>query len=165
MERGWAGGRLLRVSNSCLKEGRFSSQHLWFRMMRVSVDEGLDPADLRSRCSLSKYLGRKVGISDEIMNLSEPDVAIVGKKGQIVIPATLRNRLRIKPKSKLLVYGLNDAIVLKKLTLPDERREMASLWREIDRRIEKYGELSYDEIQGEIEKGRMERRRRPARGA
>jgi len=90
----------------------------------------------------------------------EPDIAVVGEKGQIVIPAYLRNKLGIKSKTKLLVYGLENAIVLKKLTVPDIRREMEEIWREIDKRIAKYGQLTEEEVQKEIEKHRAEKRKR-----
>jgi len=96
--------------------------------------------------------------------VEEPDVAVVSEKGQVVIPAYLRNRFGIKPRTKLLVYGLEDAIVLKKLTIPDMRKEMEELWREIDKRIERYGELSEEEIQEEIEKHRAGKRKRSAKG-
>lgn len=49
--------------------------------------------------------------------MAEPDITVVSDKGQIVIPAYFRNKLGIKPRSKLLVYGVEDAIILKELTL------------------------------------------------
>ncbi len=91
--------------------------------------------------------------------MAEPEITIVSDKGQIVIPAYLRNRLGIKPRSKLLVYSINDTIILKKMSLPDIRREMQQLWKEVDKRIAKYGEMSEQEIQAEIEKYRAERRK------
>jgi AbrB family looped-hinge helix DNA binding protein len=94
--------------------------------------------------------------------MAEPEITIVSDKGQIVIPAYLRNKLGIKPRSKLLVYGINDTIILKKMSLPDIRREMQQLWKEVDKRIAKYGEMSEREIQAEIEKYRVEKRRKGA---
>ena len=88
----------------------------------------------------------------------EADITIVSDKGQIVIPAYLRNRLGLKPRSKLLVYGVKDAIVLKKLTLPDMKKEMRSLWKEIDVKIAKYGEMTEKEVQLEIERHRSEKK-------
>ncbi|MEW5840978.1 MAG: AbrB/MazE/SpoVT family DNA-binding domain-containing protein [Thermoproteota archaeon] len=89
----------------------------------------------------------------------EMDITIVSDKGQIVIPAALRNRFGLKPRSKLLVYGFDDAIVLKKLALPDPKEEMEKLWKKIDKKIEKYGELSDEDIQKEIQKVRKKRRK------
>jgi AbrB family looped-hinge helix DNA binding protein len=84
----------------------------------------------------------------------EMDITIVSDKGQIVIPAAIRNRFGLKPRSKLLVYGFEDTIVLKKLALPDPKEEMEKLWKKIDKRIAKYGELTEEDIQNEIQKVR-----------
>ncbi len=94
----------------------------------------------------------------------EADIIIVSDKGQIVIPANLRNKLGIKSRTKLLVYGMEDAIILKKLKLPDIRKEMQALWKDVDKKIAKYGEMTETEIQSEIEKYRAEKRSR-SRGA
>lgn len=96
--------------------------------------------------------------------MAEPDITVVSDKGQIVIPAYLRNKLGIKPRSKLLVYGVEDTIILKKLTLPDIRKEMQELWKDVNKRIAKYGEMTEEEIQAEIEKYRAEKRAK-AKGA
>lgn len=96
---------------------------------------------------------------------TEPDVTIVSDKGQIVIPSSMRNKLGLKPRSKLLVYNVEDTIILKKLALPDMKKEMQELWRDIDKRIEKYGEMSGEEINNVVRKYRAERRRRNAKGA
>ncbi|MGA2874016.1 MAG: AbrB/MazE/SpoVT family DNA-binding domain-containing protein [Nitrososphaerales archaeon] len=90
----------------------------------------------------------------------EADITSVSDKGQVVIPIYLRNRLGLKPRSKLLVYGVKDAIVLKKLTLPDMKKEMRSLWKEIDVKIAKHGEMTEKEIQLEIERYRSEKKRK-----
>src|SRR5688572_30495053 len=89
-----------------------------------------------------------------------PDITIVSDKGQIVIPAYMREKLGLKPRSKLLVYNINDTIVLKKLSVPDAMKEMQKLWKKIDKRIAKYGEMTEDEIQQEIENYRKEKRLR-----
>lgn len=90
--------------------------------------------------------------------VEEADITIVSDKGQIVIPASLRNRLGIKPRSKLLVYSVEDIIILKKLTLPDVKKEMRDIWKEVDKKIAKYGEPSQEEIQSEIEEHRAEQK-------
>ena len=96
--------------------------------------------------------------------VEEPDITIVSDKGQIVIPAPLRNRLGIKPRSKLLVYSVEDIIILKKLTLPDVKKEMRDIWKEVDKKIAKYGELSQEEVQAEIKGYRAEQKRKTKRG-
>ncbi|MEM2902858.1 MAG: AbrB/MazE/SpoVT family DNA-binding domain-containing protein [Candidatus Bathyarchaeia archaeon] len=89
-----------------------------------------------------------------------PDVIVVSSKGQVVIPQSLRDKLGIKPRSKLLVYGYEDALIMKKFEIPDVRRKLEALYKRIDRRIAKYGELSEEEIEEEIQKYRKEKRSR-----
>ncbi len=89
----------------------------------------------------------------------QADITIVSDKGQIVIPAHVRNKLDLKPRSKLLVYSIDDTIILKKLQVPDMKKEMQALWKKVDRRIARYGEMSEQEIQNEIEHYRRERRK------
>lgn len=89
----------------------------------------------------------------------KPDVAVVSSKGQVVIPQSIREKLKIKPKSKLLVYGYQDAIVIKKLEVPDVERELREIVRQVDKSIEKYGELTEKQIQREIEAHRRAKRK------
>jgi len=93
-------------------------------------------------------------------NYEKPDVTVVSSKGQVVIPRTIRQRLRIKPKSKLLVYGYQGAVIMKKLYVPNVASELETLYRRIDERIAKYGELSDEEINEIIQKYRRQRRTR-----
>ena len=88
----------------------------------------------------------------------EPEVTVVSDKGQIVIPAYVMNRLGLKPRSKLLVYSLDNTIILKKLVLPDVKEEMQELWREIDKKIAKHGEMSQEKIQTVIDRYRARRK-------
>lgn len=89
----------------------------------------------------------------------KPDVIVVSSKGQVVIPQSLREKLGIKPKSKLLVYGYEDSLIMKKLSLGDVEKRLQAMYKRIDKRIAKYGELTEEEIQREIEKYRAEKRR------
>ena len=65
--------------------------------------------------------------------MEEPEVAIVGTKGQIVIPRQMRAELKIIPKTKLAVYRSGDKLVLTKLEIPSVGEELKALFREIDR--------------------------------
>lgn len=94
----------------------------------------------------------------------DADVTSVSDKGQVVIPVYLRNKLGLRPRSKLLVYGVKDAIVMKKLELPDMKEEMQSLWKEIDRNIEKYGSMSDQDIKKEIESCRTSKKEKRSKG-
>lgn len=91
-------------------------------------------------------------------DFDELDITIVSDKGQIVIPASLRTKFGIKPRSKLIVYGIDGAIVLKKLALPDTKKEMEDLWKKIDKKISKYGELTEEDVQKEIETVRKKKK-------
>jgi AbrB family looped-hinge helix DNA binding protein len=88
----------------------------------------------------------------------EPDVTVVSGKGQVVIPQSIRVKLGIGPKTKLLVYGYQDAVIMKKLEVPDIAKELETMYRRMDERIAKYGELSEQEINEIIQKRRRQRR-------
>ena len=86
------------------------------------------------------------------------DVTVVSSKGQVVIPQEIRRRLGITPKTKMLVYGYRDAVILKKIEVPGVEKKLREMYRRIDRRIAKYGELTQEEIEEEIQKYRRTKR-------
>jgi len=90
--------------------------------------------------------------------VEKPDVTVVSSKGQVVLPQSIRKRLGIGPKTKLLVYGYQDAVVLKKLEIPDVAKELKEIYRKVDARIAKYGELSDKEINEIIQERRRKNR-------
>jgi AbrB family looped-hinge helix DNA binding protein len=81
----------------------------------------------------------------------------VSEKGQVVIPKAIRERMKIA-KMKLLVHCYGDTLILKKLEIPDVEKKLEALYRRIDRKIAKYGELSEEEINEEIQRYRREKR-------
>ena len=86
----------------------------------------------------------------------EPEVTTVSEKGQVVIPQSLRKELGIKPKTKFLVYGRGDMVIMKKLELPDLRKEWDEIFRTMDAKKLKTSEK---EVLDEIAAVRRERRR------
>lgn len=74
------------------------------------------------------------------------DITVVSEKGQVVIPQTIRKKLGIGPKTKLLIYGYQDAIIMKKLEVPNVTKELEAMYKRIDKKIAKYGELTNEEI-------------------
>ncbi len=87
----------------------------------------------------------------------EPEITTISERGQVVIPQSLRKEMGIKPRTKFLVFGRGDMVIMKRLELPDVKKE----WAEIFEAMDKKGiSLSEREIQKEIEASRKERRSR-----
>jgi len=86
------------------------------------------------------------------------DVTVVSSKGQVVIPQEIRRRLGITPKTKMLVYGYRDAVILKKVEMPDVEKKLREMYRRIDKKIAKYGEPTQEEIEEEIQRYRKAKR-------
>ena len=86
----------------------------------------------------------------------EPEVTTMSEKGQVVIPQSVRKELGIKPKTKFLVFGRGDTVIMKKLELPDVKKE----WDDIFKMMDKKGlKLSEEDIEKEIAAVRKEKRR------
>jgi AbrB family looped-hinge helix DNA binding protein len=98
-------------------------------------------------------------VCENMAKYEKPELIVLSSKGQVVIPQAIRQRLGLKAKSQLLAYRYKDAVVLKKVRMPDAVREMERIWRSVDRRIEKYGlkRLTGREIAQEIERYRREK--------
>ena len=87
------------------------------------------------------------------------ELTILSEKGQVVIPAKIRSRMGLKPKTKFLVYECDDAVILKKFEEPDLSKEIEAMYKRVDERIAKYGELSNDEINEIIHEHRQRKKR------
>ena len=91
--------------------------------------------------------------------LEEPEITTMSEKGQVVIPQDLREYLGIKPKTKLLVFVMEGNIIMRKLDMPDVKKE----WRNIFRRMDKKRlELDENDVAKEIKAHRKEKRKRIA---
>ena len=99
------------------------------------------------------------------MDSEEPEIAVVGTKGQIVIPYQLRRDLKIKTKTKLAVYKKGDKLVLSKLKLPPLNRRLQSLFRDIDARSKGKKRPTEKEILNEIQEYRLEKRKLSTQGS
>ncbi len=62
------------------------------------------------------------------------DIVVVSSKGQVVIPQSLRRKLGIGPKTKLLVYPYSDSLIMKRLEIGDVVNELKSVFKAIDSR-------------------------------
>jgi AbrB family looped-hinge helix DNA binding protein len=87
----------------------------------------------------------------------EPEITTVSQKGQVVIPQSLRKEMKIRPRTRFLVFGRGDTVIMKRLELPDVKYEWQEIFRMMDR---KSLGLSEREVQAEIEAVRKEKRTR-----
>jgi AbrB family looped-hinge helix DNA binding protein len=85
----------------------------------------------------------------------EPQVTTISEKGQIVIPQSIRKMLGIKPGTKFLVFGKGDIVILKRLELPDMKKEWSKISKVMDK---KNLILSDGEIQKEVAETRKKRK-------
>ncbi|MGI0019356.1 MAG: AbrB/MazE/SpoVT family DNA-binding domain-containing protein [Nitrososphaera sp.] len=88
----------------------------------------------------------------------EADVTVVSSKGQIVIPQSIRKKLGIGPKTKLLIYGYNDAVIMKKLDVPDVLKDLERIYRNVDEKARKLGILSDEDVSDIVQESRRKRR-------
>ena len=92
------------------------------------------------------------------MGQEETEIAVVGTKGQIVIPQKLRRELKITAKTKLAIYRKDDKLVVTKLTIPPLGKELRELFREIDEQNKGKKKPSEKEILEQIQAYRREKR-------
>jgi len=101
--------------------------------------------------------GRYESYTVEKIVQEEPEIAVVGTKGQIVIPQRLRKELMITPNTKLVVYRKDDKLVVAKLKVPPLGEELKDLFREIDEQNKGKKKLTEEEILKEIQAYRREK--------
>ena len=79
--------------------------------------------------------------------LEEPEITTMSEKGQVVIPQELRKHLGIKPKTRFVVFAVDNNIVMRKLDMPDIKKE----WNSIFQSMKKKGlKLEENDITTEI---------------
>jgi AbrB family looped-hinge helix DNA binding protein len=94
-------------------------------------------------------------------NSEKAELTILSEKGQVVIPAKIRLKMGLKPKTKFLVYECDDSVIFKKFKEPDLSKELQVVFSRIDKRTEKYGALSNDEISQIVHEHRQ--RKKPSK--
>jgi AbrB family looped-hinge helix DNA binding protein len=88
--------------------------------------------------------------------IEDPQVTTISEKGQVVIPQSIRKQMGIKAKNKFLVYGKGNTIIMKKLEIPDLKKEWDSIFKMMD---EKELKISDEEIEEEKRQVRKNRRK------
>jgi AbrB family looped-hinge helix DNA binding protein len=78
------------------------------------------------------------------------DIAVVGTKGQIVIPQHFRKDLAIIPNTKVILYRKDDKLVLAKLSIPP-LEEVKELFNEIDQQNKGKNKPTEQEILDDIQ--------------
>lgn len=91
------------------------------------------------------------------MGQEKTDIAVVGTKGQIVIPQRLRKELAITPNTKIIVYRRDDKLVLAKLKIPP-LEQLNDLFSEIDEQNKGKSLPNEQEILGELQANRALKR-------
>jgi AbrB family looped-hinge helix DNA binding protein len=89
-----------------------------------------------------------------VTTYEEEDITVVSGKGQVVIPQSLRVKLGLKPRTKLIVYSYKDAVIMKKMDIPDIVKDLRSIYQKVDARTAKYGRISDEEINELVQKHR-----------
>jgi AbrB family looped-hinge helix DNA binding protein len=92
------------------------------------------------------------------MEQEKAEIAVVGTKGQIVIPQRLRKELAITPNTQVIVYRRDDKLVVVKLKVPPLGEELKELFQEIDEANKGKKTPTEEEILEEIRTYRFEKR-------
>ena len=66
--------------------------------------------------------------------LEAPEITTMSEKGQVVIPQELRKYLGIKPKTRFVVFVIGKNIVMRKLDIPDIKKEWNSIFKSMDKK-------------------------------
>ncbi len=90
--------------------------------------------------------------------MDDAEIAVVGTKGQIVIPQGMRKQLAISPKTKLAIYRQDNKLVITKLNLPSVSEDFDALLKEIDDQNHGTKAVSDREVLREIQEYRKERK-------
>ena len=70
----------------------------------------------------------------------KPQVMTISEKGQVVIPQSIRKQRGIKAKNRFLVYGRGDTIIMKKLEIPDLKKEWDNIFKMMDEKNLKFSD-------------------------
>jgi bifunctional DNA-binding transcriptional regulator/antitoxin component of YhaV-PrlF toxin-antitoxin module len=83
----------------------------------------------------------------------------MSKKGQLVVPTSLRKMLGLEPEDKFIAYGADDYIIFKKVELPTLKKEYEKLVKATSK-IAKKRDISIKTVEEEIADYRRKKRTR-----
>jgi len=81
----------------------------------------------------------------------------MSKKGQLVVPKALREKLGLSPQDRFIAYGSGDYVIFKKVELPSLMKEFEEI-AEIASTIAKKRGITEDDVVEEVRKYREEKR-------
>lgn len=64
-----------------------------------------------------------------MVQLFNMETVKMSKKGQIVVPKSIREALGLSPEDRFVAYGKDDYVVFKKIDFPEFRREFKDIVR------------------------------------
>ncbi len=94
--------------------------------------------------------------------MESADVVVVSSKGQVVIPQSVRRKLGIAAKTKLLVYPFSDSLIMKKLDVDDAKKELRSILRAVDSRRKAEEKITEEQVNELVQKHRHGADREPS---
>ena len=80
------------------------------------------------------------------------EITSISSRGQVVIPQSLRDKLRIREGEKFVVIGENNTIILRKLEMPSFKGFDKLLAK--TREFAKKGELKENDVEQAVKKAR-----------
>ncbi len=89
----------------------------------------------------------------------EPEITTMSSRGQVVIPKEIRKEMKLKPKTKFVVFGYDDTVLLKRMKIPDVKREFKEFIKKSNENVKEHGGLSMKEINEIVHKNRKRRSR------
>lgn len=77
-------------------------------------------------------------------------ITVMSVRGQIVIPMEVRKKMKLKPRDRLIVYGEEDTIIMKRLDLPELKETFAKIRHIVKSRDKKYARLTEKQVEKEV---------------
>lgn len=90
-------------------------------------------------------------------SLTMVDVTTISTKGQVVIPQHIREELALEEGSQLVVSRMEDFVLLKKIHIPDPKKEFEELTKIGERHAKQRGIKSEDDVVRIIHEGRKKK--------